>query len=72
MEDGVLPLNYTTLNLVKQKHSCQSEADKYFLFHDIPQSIHKVKYECIDAEVIGNTSLRTRGESGPSGMDADV
>ena len=72
MEDGVLPLNYITLNLLKQKHSCQSEADKHFLFHDIPQSIHKVKYECIDAEFIGNTSLRTRGESGPSGMDADV
>ena len=29
------------------------------------------KYECIDAEVIQNTALRTRGGSGPSGIDAD-
>ena len=33
--------------------------------------MHKIKYECIDAEVIRNTALRTRGGSGPSGMDAD-
>ena len=65
MENDVLPLNDTTLNLLKQKHPCLSEADKDFLFDDIPQSIHKTKYECIDAEVIRNTALRTKGWSGP-------
>ena len=30
MESGVLPLNDTTLNLLKEKHPCQSEVDKYF------------------------------------------
>ena len=53
------------------RHPRESEADKQFLFDDIPQSIHKKNYECIDAEVIRNTALRTRGGSGPSGMDAD-
>ena len=33
--------------------------------------IHKIKHERIDAEVIQNTALHTRGGSGPSGMDAD-
>ena len=30
MENGVLRLNYSTLNFLKQKHPCQSEADKDF------------------------------------------
>ena len=30
MENGVLPLNDTTLNLLKQKYPCQSVADKHF------------------------------------------
>ena len=71
MENSVLPLNDTTLNLLKQKHQCQSEADKHFLFDDISQSIHMIKYERINAEVIQNTALRTRCGSEPSGMDAD-
>ena len=71
LENGILPLNDTTLNLLKQKHPCESEADKQFLFDDIPQSINTIKYECIDAEGIRNTTLRTRDGSGPSGMDAD-
>ena len=70
MENGILPLNDTTLKLLKQKHPRQSEADKHLLSDDIPKSIHKIKHECIDAEVIRNTALRTRGGSGPSGMDA--
>ena len=41
------------------------------LINDITQSIHKIKYECIDAEVIRNTALHTRGGSRPSGMDID-
>ena len=44
MENGVLPLNYTTLNLVKDP--CQSEVDKHFLFEDISQSKHKI---CMNA-----------------------
>ena len=50
MENGILPLNDSTL---KQKHPCQSETDKQFLFDDIPQSIHKIKYECIDLKSFG-------------------
>ena len=68
MENGILPLNDTTLKLLKQKHPRQSEADKHLLFDDIPKSI---QYECIDAEVIRNTALRTRGGLGSSGMNAD-
>ena len=67
MENGILPLNDTTLQLLQQKHPCQSESDKHFLF----DNIHKIKYECIDAEVIRNITLCTRGGLGPSGMDAN-
>ena len=63
MENGVLPLNDTTLKLSREKHPCQSEADKHFSFDDIPESIHNIKYECIDAEVIQNTTLCTRSWS---------
>ena len=71
MKNCILSLNDTTLNLLKQKHPCQSEPDKQFLFDDIPEFIHKIKYKCINAEVFRNTTLRTRGGSVPSGMDAD-
>ena len=57
------------LNHLKQKHPCQSEADKHFLFDDILHSIHNRKYECINAEVIRNTGVYKRW-SGPSGTDA--
>ena len=62
-------LNDTTLNHLKQKHPCQSEADKHFLFDDLLHSIHNRKYECINAEVIRNTAMYKRW-SGPSGTDA--
>ena len=68
---GVLPLNDTTLNLLKQKYPCQSEVDKHFLFNNMPQFIHNIKYECIDAGVIWNTVLCIRGGSRPSGIDTD-
>ena len=38
----LLALNDTNLNLLEQKHPCQSEAGKHFLFDDIPGSIHKI------------------------------
>ena len=41
MENGILPPNDTTLNLLKQKHPFQSEDDKQLLFNDIPQSIQR-------------------------------
>ena len=68
--DAILHITETQSQL-KSEGLCQSEADKHLLFDDIPRSIHKIKYECIDADVIRNTTLRTRGGSGPSGMDAD-
>ena len=71
MENGILPLNDTTLNILKQKHPCESETDKQFLFDNIRQFIHNIKYECIGAKAIRKTALRTRGGSEPSGKDAD-
>ena len=49
MENGVLRMNYSTLNFLKQKHPCQSEADKDFWFNGLRQSIDTTKYECVDA-----------------------
>ena len=71
MANSILPLNDTILKLLKQKHPCQSEADKHLLLDDILKSIHKIKYEYIDAETIRNTALDKRHGPGLSGMYAD-
>ena len=39
LENGILSLNDTTFNLLKQKHPCESEADKFFIWRYT--TIHK-------------------------------
>ena len=71
MQNGILPLNDDTLNLLKQKHPQASEAAEDVLLPDEPEVIHAIKFENIDAETVRKAATRTRGGSGPSGMDAD-
>ena len=71
MESGILPLNNDTLKLLKQKHPKPAKACEDVLFPNEPESVHFVKFETIDGELVRKACMKTRGGSGPSGMDAD-
>ena len=71
MESGILPLNNDTLKLLKQKHPKPAKACEDVLLPDEPESVHFVKFESIDGELVRKACMKTRGGSGPSGMDAD-
>ena len=38
---------------------------------DVAERIHPVKFDVIDAEMIRKTVMKTRGGSGPSGLNGD-
>ena len=71
MKNGILPLNNETLKQLKLKHPQPKKADKTILLPDTPERIHPVRFELIDADLIKKAATKTRGGSGPSGMDAD-
>ena len=71
MQNGILLLTDTTLKLLKQKHPKSAPATEEVLLPDPPQSIHQIKYENTNVDAVRNTALKTKGGSGPSGMDAD-
>jgi len=71
MKNGILPLNNETLKLLKQKHPKPTKADEGILLTDIPDSIHSVKFESIDEDIVRKAVIKTRGGAGPSSMDAD-
>jgi len=71
MQNGILPLNDETLNLLKQKHPKASEASNDVLLPDTPEQIHEIRYEELTAENIRRAAMRTKGGAGPSNMDAE-
>ena len=68
---GVLPLSERTINELKRKHPAASEADPSLLVDGEPPFVDPVMFENIAESTIANAALRTRGSSGPSGLDAD-
>ena len=71
MENGVLPLNEETLNLLYQKHPDANKASSNILLPDQPAQIHSIRYEVINAEATKQAALKSKGGSGPSGMDSE-
>ena len=71
MESGILPLNNDTLKLLKQKHPEPAKACQDVLLPDEPECAHFVKLETIDGELVRKACMKTKGGSGPSGMDGD-
>ena len=71
MRNGILPLDNKTLNLLRLKHHGPKDAHKSVMLPDIPERMHPVKFEVINAEMIRKAAMKTRGRSGPSGLDAD-
>ena len=66
-----MPLDKNNLNLLKQKHPEPSSSTEEVLLPDKPETAHEIKYENINAESVRKATLKNRGVSGPSGMDAD-
>ena len=66
MQNGILPLNDTTLNQLKFKHSEAKEGDQMALLSDLPTKVHPIKFDSIDAELVRKASIKTRDVSGPS------
>jgi len=71
IQNGILPLNDETLELLKQKHPKEKNPCSDILLDDTPIRIHPIRFEEIDAEMIRQSSLKTKGGAGPSGMDGD-
>ena len=71
MKNGILPLTRQTLNQLQLKHPERKETSQEILLTDTPETIHPIKFESIDVEKIQKAAVKTRGGSGPSGMDAD-
>lgn len=68
---GILPLDEDTMQCLLRKHpSAQPKYDAMLLQGPI-KDINNVIYDDINAELIRKCALKTKGASGPSGMDAD-
>ena len=70
-ENGILPLDKDTLSKLIQKHSDSKTASQDILLNGLLQNIHPIKSQSIDEEMIRKIVIRTKGGSGPSGMDAN-
>ena len=71
MQNGILPLDDKTLELLKQKHPVGVVPLNDVLLTDTPVQLHPVRFEEIDSEMIRQSALKTRGGAGPSGLDGD-
>ena len=71
MQIGILPQTDTTLTLLKQKHPKSAPTTEEVLLPNQTKSIHRIKYENINADAVRKAALKTKGGSGPSLMDAD-
>ena len=72
MQNGILPINEDTLDLLKQKHLKGEPAHESVLPTDTPEETQPIKFESIQAECIQKAAIKTKGRSEPSGVDADV
>ena len=71
MQNGILPLDDKTINLLQQKHPSSAKASEEVLLPDEPELLHPIKFENINVEAVRKAVLKTKGGSGPSVMDAD-
>jgi len=71
MQDGLLPLNDQTLELLRAKHPEPRAAFEEIMLPDEPRHIHPILFESITSETIMKAAIKTKGGSGPSNMDAD-
>ena len=58
MENGILPLTDTKLKLLKQKHPNPAPTTEEVLLPDQSESIHRFKYENINADAVRKAALK--------------
>ena len=67
----ILPLDDNTLIILKQEHPASSELNKEVLLRGEKPSVHPVVFEDTAENMVKEAALKTKGGSGPSGLDAD-
>ena len=71
MGHGILPLDQKTISQLVLQHPQKSCASKDILINGPIKEVHPVPFESINEELIRRAAIKTKGGSGPSGMDAD-
>ena len=71
MGHGILPLDLKTISQLVLKHPQKSCASEDILINGPIEKVHRVRFESINEELIRRAAIKTKGSSGPSGMDAD-
>ena len=70
MGHGILPLDQKTISQLVLKHPQKSCAED-ILINGTIEKVHPVRFESINEELIRRAAIKLKGDSGPSGMDAD-
>ena len=71
MNGGILPLTDETLQLLELKYPDAKNNSQQTLLPGPIQKMHPILYDNIDEELMKKTAIRTKGGSGPTGIDAD-
>ena len=71
MQNGILPLNEETLQMIKLKHPEAKEVSDDVILNGPLQQIYAIAYENIDETLVLKAATATKGGSGPSGLDAE-
>ena len=69
---GVLHLSQDTVDSLKAKHPEARDADESVLIQGPKPFVDPVLFERIDESTIVKSAIRTKGSSGPSGLDSDA
>ena len=67
---GILPINYSTINLLHEKHREAAEFFDDMLLNGPRKYIDPIMYETINADIIRQLSIETKGVAGPSKFDS--
>ena len=71
MGGGILPLNDETLSLLEQKYPEGREVNEDFILQGPISTVNPIVYDVIDGSRVLKAAQKTKGGSGPSGLDAD-
>ena len=70
-DGGVLPLNDDVMRQLKEKHPEAQKAPLGTLLFGPIKEVPDVIYQQINADMVRDAALRTKGSGGPSGIDAN-
>ena len=71
ISNGIFPIDDKILSILKQKHPVPSDLNEEVLLRGEKPSVYPVVFKDIDENMVKETALKTKGGSGPSGLDAN-